>query len=84
MTVLDFVDCNGAYLEDNGGLAVAGSLERGNDSGGGSAVLQKCSANDQFVTRFSCTYDGRDGKLLLLGVLEELQSNRLAKVLSSF
>jgi len=45
---------------------------------------KKCSANDQFVKRFSCTYDGRDGELLLLGVLEELQSNRLAKVLSSF
>jgi len=30
------------------------------------------------------TYDGRDGELLLLGVLEELQSERLAKVLSSF
>jgi hypothetical protein len=42
------------------------------------------SANDQFVSRLIFTYDGRDGELLLLGVLEELQTERLAKILPSF
>jgi hypothetical protein len=51
--------------------------------------MRKCSsaessADDQFVWRLIFTYDGRDGELLLLGVLEELQTERLAKILPSF
>ena len=40
MAVHCSVNRDSPYLEDDGGLAVAGSLERGNDGGGGSAVLQ--------------------------------------------
>lgn len=43
----------------------------------------KKSGNAQFMSRLIPTYNGRDGELLLLGVLEELYSTMSAKILSS-
>lgn len=39
--LLNSLSCNDSYLEDDGSLVVAGSLERGNDGGRRSAVLEK-------------------------------------------
>jgi hypothetical protein len=43
----------------------------------------KKSGKAQFMSKLIPTYNGRDGELLLLGVLEELYFTMSAKILSS-
>ena len=59
------------HLQDDGAVLVAGSFERSDDGGGGGHVLfSQLSPMKSGVCR---TYNGGNGKLLLLSILEELE-----------
>lgn len=60
------------HLEDDRRFGIASSLERSNDGGGGSAVLQDRLAIVIFWSD-SNAYNSWDSKLVLLSVVEELE-----------
>lgn len=62
------------HLQDDWGLVVASGLESSYDSRGGGNILSAmsiCSSSRRRKT--TNTYDGWDGKVVLLGVVEELE-----------